>query len=117
MNTLARRVALPTGATRDDVKLMVTPYNNDLRVIFVAEGNRTVSKAVHLPHDALLTEISATFTPETVPENDREGMSDAANDSQARSNRAVNSGTKTRAGVSSLEITVGRVLPKSIDIK
>lgn len=91
MNTRARRVALPNGATRDDVKLMVTPYNNDLRVIFFGEGHRTVSKAVHLPSDALFTDISATFTPET--------------------------GSKTRGGVSGLEITVGRVLPKSIDIK
>eukprot|EP00903_Cladosiphon_okamuranus_P005716 g5675.t1 len=111
------KVALPTGATRDDVKLVVTPYNNDLRVIFFAKGNRTVLKAVHLPLDALFTEISATFTPEAVTENDREGMSDAANDRQAHGSGVAASATKTCAGVSSLEITVGRVLPQSIDIK
>lgn len=115
MNTRARRVALPNGATRDDVQLMVTPYNNDLRVIVIADGNRTVSKAVKLPCDALFTDISARFTPETVPEK---GMSDEANDRKTRGSRAAASGKKTRGGgVSSLEITVGRVLPKSIDIK
>ena len=93
MNASTRRVALPHGATRDDVKLMVTPFNNDLRVIIFAEDHRTVSKAVHLPRDALFTDISAAFTPDTVASN------------------------KEREGVSSLEITVGRVLPKSIDIK
>lgn len=73
---------------------MVTPCNNDLRVIFIADGHRTVSKAVHLPYDALFTDISAAFTPETGSEKKKRG-----------------------GGVSSLEITVGRVLPKSIDIK
>lgn len=99
---------------------MVTPYNNDLRVIFFAEDHRTVSKAVHLPRDALFTNISAAFTPETVSAKDREGVSDAsANDARkARGGRSAASGSKKRGGdVSSLEITVGRVLPKSIDIK
>ena len=117
MTPFARRVALPHGATRGDVKLMVTPYNNDLRVIFFAEDHRTVSKAVHLPRDALFTDISAAFTPEAASEKGREGTSDAANDRKARGGRSVVSGNKTRGGVSSLEITVGRVLPKSIDIK
>eukprot|EP00752_Nemacystus_decipiens_P012769 g11308.t2 len=111
------KVALPHGATRDDVKLMVTPYNNDLRVIFFSEGHRTVSKAVHLPCDALFTDISAAFTPETVSEKEREGVSDVANDRQPRGARSAVAGSKTRGGVSSLDITVGRVLPKSIDIK
>lgn len=117
MNTRARRVALPDGATRDDVKLMVTPYNNDLRVIFFGEGHRTVSKAVHLPRDALFTDISATFTPETAPEKEREGVSDASSGRRARGGRAATSENQTCGGVSSLEMTVGRVLPKSIDIK
>ncbi|CAM9450348.1 unnamed protein product [Hapterophycus canaliculatus] len=90
------RVALPEGATRDDVKLMVTPGSHSLRVTFFAEGNRRVSKAVSLPFDALFSEISASFTPEA-------------------------SKKKRAAGrVSRLEVTVGRAppqLPKSIEIK
>lgn len=99
----------------------MTPYNNDLRVIFSTDGNRTVSKAVRLPRDALFTDISASFTPdtETEPEKEkgREGTSDASCDRKARGSRAAKSGKKTRGGVSSLDISVGRVLPKSIDIK
>lgn len=74
---------------------MVTPGNHSLRVTF-AEGSRKASKAVSLPWDALFSEISAAFTPE--------------------------SSKKKRAGggVSRLDVTVGRVapqVPKSIDIK
>ncbi|CAM9827716.1 unnamed protein product [Scytosiphon promiscuus] len=90
------RVALPEGATRDDVKLMVTPGNHSLRVTFFAEANRKVSKAVSLPWDALFSEISAALTPET-----------------SKKKRAG-------GGVSRLEVTVGRAAPqhpKSIDIK
>lgn len=75
---------------------MVTPGNHSLRVTFSAEGNRQVSKAVSLPWDALFSEISAAFTPET-----------------SRKKRAG-------GGVSRLEVTVGRAapqLPQNIDIK
>lgn len=105
--TLARRVALPIGASRDNVKLVVSPDNNGLRVTFSAEGHRTMSKAVRLPFDALFEDISATFTPELTSERGRGG-------------RAANSRVAKRGGVSGLEITVGRVppqLPKSIEIK
>lgn len=96
---------------------MVSPANNGLRVTFYAEGHRTVSKAVHLPCDALFTDISAAFTPEAEHKKTREGVGDAAGDGRASGSSAETSGKKTRGGVSGLEITVGRVLPKSIDIK
>lgn len=122
-----RRVALPDGATRDDVKLMVSPDNNGLHVTFSAEGHRTMSKAVRLPFDALFEDISATFSPEKATTSSSSSSASASTSASERGGRprgraAGVSKTKKRGGrgVSGLDITVGRVppqLPKSIEIK
>lgn len=104
----ARRFALPQGATRDDVELMVTPDNNGLRVAFFGEGNHMVSKAVCLPSDASFSDISARFTPEPR----KRGRGGAAGGGLE--------GGKISRNVAGLEVSVGRAapqLPKSIEIK
>ncbi|CAM9245368.1 unnamed protein product [Ectocarpus sp. 12 AP-2014] len=102
------KFALPQGATRDDVELMVTPDNNGLRVAFFGEGNHMVSKAVYLPSDASFSDISARFTPEPR----KRGRGGAAGG-------GLEGGKKSR-NVAGLEVAVGRAapqLPKSIEIK
>lgn len=106
---LCDRVALPEGATREDVKLVITPENY-VRVSFATEGRRSIYKDVRLPKDALLSEISAKFVAEQQQQQQQQEKS-AAEDGEGSST--------AEQGVSSLEIKVGRELPqasKRIDI-
>lgn len=89
-------MALPEGAKRDNVKLTVSP-DDILRVSFAAEGQRSVSKDVRLPRDALVAQVSAKF--------------------QAESDGDVTA--EEGEGVSALEITVAKSVPpepKTIEI-
>lgn len=75
------------------MKLTVTP-DNTIRVSFSPDaGARSAFKDVRLPRNALLSEISAKFQAE--PESE-----------QGEGERAV-----IGAGISGLEITVGKVVP------
>ena len=95
---------MPEGATRENVKLSVTP-DNALRVAFSPEDRSPISKVVHLPLDAIFSNVSARFNGEK-SQKDGYGVS--------------NSGGGGGGGVSSLEVTLGRsppLLPMSIDIE
>lgn len=106
-----RRIALPEGTTRDNVKLSVNP-DRSLRITAsaaVAEGtpDRSVYKDVVLPKDALLSDVSAKFEAEQLRDD---GKKDA--DGASSNDAGV-------GAVSGLEITVGKVVPpqpKTIDI-
>lgn len=85
------RVSLPEGATRDDVKLTMTP-DNALRVSFSAEGRRSLAKEVRLPGDAQVSEISAKF--------------------EAEDHREEEEGEPgSEAGIASLTVFVGKAVP------
>lgn len=99
---VANRVSLPEDATRDGIKLVVTP-NNTLRVSYTSEGRRSLFKDVNLPKDADLSQISAKFEAEH-KETDGE-----------------NGGNSVSVGaVSALEVTVGKAAvpePKRVNIE
>lgn len=94
------RVSLPEGATRDDVKLTITP-DNALRVSFSAEGRRSISKDVRLPADALFSEISAKFEAEEEGEEGSKGKETGSEEVVAA----------VVGGVSGLKVSVGKALP------
>lgn len=98
----SRRIALPEGTTRDNVKLSVNP-DRSLRVTAsaaAAEGapDRSVYKDVFLPKDALLSNVSAKFEAEQLQGGDKKDEGASTKDA----------GT---GAVSGLEVTVGRVAP------
>ena len=91
------RIALPEGATRDDVKLAVTPEKS-LSVSFAAKGRMPLSKDVRLPSDAILLDVAAKF--EAEQEEGRGGESGQ-----------ISATAAARGAVSGLLVTVGRTAP------
>lgn len=81
-------MALPEGATREDVGLTVTE-DMTLRVTLTRPGRRAISKEVRLPWDAVYSEVSARFNVEEATE----GQGGPA---------------ASKAAVSGLEVVVGR---------
>lgn len=98
------RVALPEGATRDSVKLTVTP-RDFLRISYQLDDGRSfpMSKDVRLPKDALLSEISAKFEAEDTVETEKNVESGETSGEAPASTGG--------GGVSSLEVTVGKAVP------
>ena len=101
-------MSLPEGATRKDVKLLVTP-DNALRVDFSPPERPPISKVIHLPLDAIFSNVSARFNEEQSQKENNHGVSNSSGGNG-----------KGGGGVSSLEVTLGKSPPlqhMSIDIE
>lgn len=90
------RIALPEGATRDNVVLTVLP-SDSLHILFSPEDSRPVSRNVRLPRDAVLSQTKAMF----------EGEAEEVEEAEWKKA----GGPASQNGVCMLEVVVGKAIP------